>query len=113
MKTVLVTGACINTGVAIVEKFASEGYNVVFTGRKQEQVKEAETRYREKFPGVSIIGYAIDLMKKAFLSKRWFATPQIKGLVWRRLKIRLPIFNASSTPTSFGTGVLVSTRRRG
>ncbi|MDY4212966.1 MAG: SDR family NAD(P)-dependent oxidoreductase [Eubacteriales bacterium] len=44
-KTVLVTGACINTGVAIVEKFASEGYNVVFTGRNSEKVKEAENNY--------------------------------------------------------------------
>ena len=60
MKTVLITGACINTGVAIVEKFASEGYNVVFTGRKLEQVKEAEARYRQKFPTVSIIGYVLD-----------------------------------------------------
>lgn len=60
MKTALITGACINTGVAIVEKFASEGYNVVFTGRKQEQVKEAETSYRKKFPNVSIIGYTLD-----------------------------------------------------
>ena len=33
MKNVLITGACINTGVAIVEKFAAEGWNVVFTGR--------------------------------------------------------------------------------
>ena len=32
MKTVLITGACINTGVAIVEKFASEGWRVIFTG---------------------------------------------------------------------------------
>jgi len=60
MKTVLVTGACINTGVAIVEKFASEGYNVVFTGRRQEQVKETEARYRTQFPAVSIIGYTLD-----------------------------------------------------
>lgn len=60
MKTALITGACINTGVAIVEKFASEEYNVVFTGRKQEQVKEAEARYRKQFPNVSILGYAID-----------------------------------------------------
>ena len=33
MRATLVTGACINTGVAIVEKFASEGKNVIFTGR--------------------------------------------------------------------------------
>ena len=62
MKTeiVLVTGACINTGVAIVEKFASEGKNVVFTGRKEEEVRKAEARYRAAFPSVRIEGYTIN-----------------------------------------------------
>ena len=59
-KYALVTGACINTGVAIVEKFASEGWNVVFTGRSPEKVQEAEKMYKEKFPHVDITGYAID-----------------------------------------------------
>lgn len=59
-KTVLVTGACINTGVAIVEKFASEGYDVIFTGRNPETVAETEAAYRKAFPGVNITGYAID-----------------------------------------------------
>ena len=59
-KYALVTGACINTGVAIVEKFASEGWNVVFTGRSPEKVQEAEKIYKEKFPNVDIVGYAID-----------------------------------------------------
>ena len=45
-KTVLVTGACINTGVDIVEKFASEGYNIVFTGRNPEKVNAAEKSYK-------------------------------------------------------------------
>ena len=56
---VLVTGACINTGVAIVEKFASEGCNVVFTGRDSEKVKACEAQYRAKFPNIKIYGYAI------------------------------------------------------
>jgi short subunit dehydrogenase-like uncharacterized protein len=38
MKSVLITGATINTGVAIVEKFAAEGKNIVFTGRDPEKV---------------------------------------------------------------------------
>jgi len=59
-KTVLVTGACINTGVAIVEKFAREGYNVVFTGRSPEKVKDKEAAYIKSFPNVKIIGYALD-----------------------------------------------------
>lgn len=52
----LITGACVNTGVAIVEKFAGEGRNVIFTGRSAEKVAEAEKRYRAAFPGVKIIG---------------------------------------------------------
>ena len=59
-KYALVTGACVNTGVAIVEKFASEGWNVVFTGRSMEKVNETEKIYKEKFPDVDIIGYPID-----------------------------------------------------
>ena len=59
-KTVLITGACINTGVAIVEKFASEGWDVVFTGRNMEKVHAKEKEYKEKFPDVNIIGYHID-----------------------------------------------------
>ena len=60
MKAVLITGACINTGVAIVEKFASEGWNVVFTGRNKEKVACKQKEYSEKFPEVTIYGYAID-----------------------------------------------------
>ena len=60
MKTVLITGACINTGVAIVEKFASEGWNIVFTGRNEQKVLSAEKAYREAFPNVEILGYCID-----------------------------------------------------
>lgn len=58
-KYTLVTGACVNTGVAIVEKFAAEGCNVVFTGRDPEKVKACEAAYQEKFPNVKILGYAI------------------------------------------------------
>ena len=64
MKTVLITGACINTGVAIVEKFAKEGYRVVFTGRSSEKVSEAEKKYHAKFPNSEIIGYAIDSLNE-------------------------------------------------
>ena len=59
-KTALITGACINTGVAIVERFASDGYDVVFTGRNCESVAHAEASYKEKFSDVKIIGYCID-----------------------------------------------------
>lgn len=60
MKTVLITGACVNTGVAIVKKFACEGYSVIFTGRNAQSVAEKEKEYRTEFPNTQIIGYAID-----------------------------------------------------
>ncbi len=60
MKTALITGACINTGVAIVEKFATEGYDIVFTGRDPQKVRLAEESYRAQFPNVKIFGYCID-----------------------------------------------------
>ncbi len=63
MKTVLVTGACVNTGVAIVEKFAQKGWLVVFTGREEERVKSAEARYRQKFPKVKIVGRKLNALK--------------------------------------------------
>ena len=56
----LITGACINTGVAIVEKFAKNGWNVVFTGRKPEMVRAKEKEYKIQFPDAQIIGYHID-----------------------------------------------------
>lgn len=64
MKTALITGACINTGVDIVNKFASEGVNVVFTGRSPEKVKIAEENYKKNFPDVYIEGYAIDSLNE-------------------------------------------------
>ena len=60
MNAVLITGACKNTGVAIVEKFAKEGQNVIFTGRDEASVKVAEKLYIDKFPNVSIMGYTIN-----------------------------------------------------
>ena len=59
-KRVLITGACINTGVSIVEKFAKEGIDVVFTGRNCEKVHQKEKEYRALFPDVKIDGYHID-----------------------------------------------------
>ena len=76
IKATLITGACINTGVAIVEKFASEGRHVIFTGRKEESVREAERLYRQKFPNVRIEGYTID----SLYDERTVNEDAVKGL---------------------------------
>ncbi len=59
-RTVLVTGACINTGVDIVKEFAEKSWNVVFTGRNSESVEKCEKAYREEFPNVEIYGYKLE-----------------------------------------------------
>lgn len=61
-KWVLITGACVNTGAAIVEKFASEGENVVFTGRNAERVSAAEAGFAAKFPNVKIVGKTLNAL---------------------------------------------------
>ncbi len=61
-KAILITGACINTGVSIVEEFASRGWNVVFTGRRADAVAEREADYRSRFPDVEILGYTIEAL---------------------------------------------------
>ena len=66
MHTVLITGACVNTGVDIVHKFASEGWRVLFTGRKEEAVMQAQSRYRAAYPSVSITGYTLPSLRDAY-----------------------------------------------
>lgn len=58
----LVTGACINTGAAIVEKLASEGVNIVFTGRNAENVRTAEREYKRIFDNTEIVGRKLDAL---------------------------------------------------
>lgn len=84
-KTALITGACINTGVAIVEKFATEGYDVVFTGRSAESVNSAQQRYQEKYPDASIKGYAVSSLTEEGLTnekavKELFETLDQEGI---------------------------------
>lgn len=61
-KWAFVTGACVNTGAAIIEKFACEGVNAVFTGRNADKVKIAEENYRKKYPNVRIIGKTLNAL---------------------------------------------------
>ena len=76
MNAVLVTGACINTGVSIVEKFAAIGKNVIFTGRNKEKVDLMQKYYQNKFPDVNITGYKID----SLIDERTVDETSIKNL---------------------------------
>lgn len=59
-QTVLITGACINTGVDIVKLFAQKGWNIVFTGRTQRNVCAMQREYEQEFPNARIYGYTLN-----------------------------------------------------
>ncbi len=94
-KTALITGACVNTGVAIVEKFAAEGYDVVFTGRSQESVKTAEDRYREEFPEANIKGFAINSLTKEGLADEQGVKDLFEKLDAENIFVETLILNAA------------------
>ena len=60
MKTVFITGATRNTGLAIACRFAREGWTVVITSRDTEAAKTAAMAIAKEFP-VSVRGYGMQL----------------------------------------------------
>lgn len=60
MKTVLVTGGTVNTGLAIARHFASNGYAVAITGRDAARAARVAESIAADFP-VPVKGYALEL----------------------------------------------------
>lgn len=59
-KAVFVTGGTVGSGLAIAERFASEGYAVVITSRSGERAEKAAEYISDKY-GVRVYGYALDI----------------------------------------------------
>ena len=62
MKTVFVTGATVNTGLGIAQKFAQEGWNVVITSRREEALPAAIDAIQSVNDRVAVLGYALELV---------------------------------------------------
>ena len=60
MKSILITGATANTGLAIARKFAKEGYTVGVTSRNAEQAEETARLIAEEV-SVPTKGYKLEL----------------------------------------------------
>lgn len=95
MKTALITGACTNTGVAIAEKFASEGYRVIFTGRDGTKVANKEAEYRKQFPDCEIIGYRIDSLIDERTVDEGAAKEMFSDLDRRGITVDVLVLNAA------------------
>ena len=58
MKNVLITGATVNTGLAIARRFAREGYGVAVTSRDEKKAQEAAQKLAKEF-SVPAVGYGL------------------------------------------------------
>ena len=94
-KTALITGATVNTGVAIVEKFAAEGYDVIFTGRSAESVNSAQQRYQENFPAASIKGYALPSLTEEGLANEKAVKELFEALDTEGIFVETLVLNAA------------------
>ena len=59
-KTMLVTGATKNTGLAIARRFAADGWNVVVTSRDAASAEATAASIKADFPAVEALGVAMD-----------------------------------------------------
>ena len=64
MKTAFITGATVNTGYGVADKFLSEGWRVVITSRKKEQLDGAIASLGEKYGQENVSGYVMDAVRK-------------------------------------------------
>jgi NADP-dependent 3-hydroxy acid dehydrogenase YdfG len=62
-KTILVTGATSGFGKAIAEKFASEKWNCIITGRRKEKLEELATSLRNAY-GIQVLPLVFDVQDK-------------------------------------------------
>ena len=59
-KTIFITGATKNTGLAIARKFAADGWNVAVSSRDRAAAEETAQALAAEFEGVETLGLAMD-----------------------------------------------------
>ena len=64
MKTAFITGATVNTGYGVAEKFLSEGWRAVITSRSKEQLDTAILSLGEKYGKENVLGYVTDVVRE-------------------------------------------------
>ena len=62
--TAFITGATVNTGYGIAEKFLSEGWDVILTSRKETSANEARNKLAAKYPDANVISYALSIVNE-------------------------------------------------
>ena len=102
-KTVLITGACTNTGVDIVKRFAQNDYNVLFTGRDINKVKVAEENYKKQFPNTLIKGFEL----QSLLDDKTVDEKGVENLFEQIDQMGLTVFCLVLNAADLGVGIKV------
>ena len=78
----LITGASSGFGKAIAEKFASQGYNIIITGRRKNKLEEISSSLKQKF-SVKILTIAFEVQDKKVVNQHLAHLPED----WRQIDI--------------------------
>lgn len=62
---IIVTGASRGIGFAILEKFASQGWNIAFCSKNPESVQSAKNYFLHHFPKINVYAEAVNMSDKS------------------------------------------------
>lgn len=68
-KSILVTGGTKGIGRAIIERFASEGYDIITCARNEADLNSLKAYLEEKYSSVKVLAIPADLSKKSEVSR--------------------------------------------
>jgi NADP-dependent 3-hydroxy acid dehydrogenase YdfG len=81
-KTIFITGATSGFGKAIAEKFASNGYRLIITGRRDERLKELATALAENF-SAHVLPLKFDVQQRDEVKQAVASLPE----EWKKIDI--------------------------
>ena len=99
-KVIFITGATKNTGLAIAEKFAKNGYDVALTSRRANDAEKTAAELSKKY-GTKAKGYALDLQNVEAIKDVFAAVRRDFG--------RLDVFVGNSASLGVDVDVLNAT----
>lgn len=100
-KTVLVTGATRNTGLAIVERFVQEGWKVILTSRDVQSAQEAAQRVNASYEDAPVAGIALQMETTEAIAEAFRQVDQLCD--------HLDAFVANAADLGVGYSILNST----